>query len=146
MTEAATEASAPLAEPAPADIRLATVLHALADPIRLRIVRELADGHCEMSCIAFGLPVSKSTSTHHFRVLRDAGVIRQHRRGTARMSMLRRTDLNALFPALLDSVLLGATAEEARTPGEPGELPDASAQLAAARTVDEVTVDAPTMG
>ncbi|MDH6136497.1 DNA-binding transcriptional ArsR family regulator [Kitasatospora sp. MAA4] len=130
MTPAATEAlSTPLAEPAPAQIRLATVLHALADPIRLRIVRELAAGHCEMSCIAFGLPVSKSTSTHHFRVLRESGVIRQHRRGTARMSVLRRSDLDALFPALLDSVLLGAAAEEARGPGEeahaPGDLADA---------------------
>ncbi|GGV31201.1 hypothetical protein GCM10010495_54610 [Kitasatospora herbaricolor] len=94
-----------LPEPAPTEIRLEAVLHALADPVRLRIVRDLADGHSEMSCIAFNLPVTKSTSTHHFRVLREAGVIRQHRRGTARMSTLRREDLAALFPGLLDSVL-----------------------------------------
>lgn len=118
-----TEAELALPEPAPADIRLAAVLHALADPVRLRIVRELADGHCEMSCIAFGLPVSKSTSTHHFRVLREAGVIRQHRRGTSRMSALRHGDLAALFPGLLDSVLAGAAAEEVRTPRELAETP-----------------------
>ncbi|MET9614749.1 ArsR/SmtB family transcription factor [Kitasatospora indigofera] len=94
-----------LPEPALDEIRLEAVLHALADPVRLRIVGELAAGHSEMSCIAFGLPVTKSTSTHHFRVLREAGVIRQHRRGTARMSALRREDLAALFPGLLDSVL-----------------------------------------
>ncbi|MDH6109036.1 DNA-binding transcriptional ArsR family regulator [Kitasatospora sp. MAP12-15] len=118
-----TEADSALPEPAPAEIRLATVLHALADPVRLRIVRELAAGHCEMSCIAFGLPVSKSTSTHHFRVLREAGVIRQHRRGTSRMSVLRSGELAALFPGLLDSVLSGAAGEEARAPGELAETP-----------------------
>ncbi|WP_371484314.1 ArsR/SmtB family transcription factor [Kitasatospora sp. NBC_00315] len=99
---------ATLPEPALADIRLEAVLHALADPVRLRIARALADGHQEMSCIAFDLPVTKSTTTHHFRVLREAGVIRQCRRGTARMSSLRRDDLAQLFPGLLDSVLTGA--------------------------------------
>ncbi|MFC9329872.1 ArsR/SmtB family transcription factor [Kitasatospora sp. NPDC057015] len=96
---------AALPEPALDAIRLEAVLHALADPVRLRIVGELAAGHSEMSCIAFSLPVTKSTSTHHFRVLREAGVIRQHRRGTSRMSTLRREDLAALFPGLLESVL-----------------------------------------
>ncbi|MFI9275427.1 ArsR/SmtB family transcription factor [Kitasatospora sp. NPDC052896] len=105
---------AALPEPARPEIRLADVLHALADPLRLSIVAALAAGHHEMSCIAFDLPVSKSTSTHHFRVLREAGVIHQHRRGTARMSRLRQDDLDALFPGLLDSVLAGALAEEAR--------------------------------
>lgn len=103
-----TESATPLPEPALTEIRLENVLHALADPIRLRIVRDLADGHAEMSCIAFDLPVTKSTSTHHFRVLRESGVIRQHRRGTARMSVLRHEDLALLFPGLLDSVLTGA--------------------------------------
>ncbi|CAM3625766.1 helix-turn-helix transcriptional regulator [Nocardiopsis rhodophaea] len=94
-----------LAHPEREEIRLETVLHALADPIRLRIAGELADGHTEMACIAFELPVSKSTCTHHFRVLREAGVIRQHYEGTARMSRLREDDLEALFPGLLSAVL-----------------------------------------
>ncbi|MFD0262184.1 ArsR/SmtB family transcription factor [Kitasatospora indigofera] len=103
-------------EPALDEIRLEAVLHALADPVRLRIVGELAAGHSEMSCIAFGLPVTKSTSTHHFRVLREAGVIRQHRRGTSRMSALRREDLAALFPGLLDSVLAAVGRQPAGPP------------------------------
>ncbi|ASU82290.1 transcriptional regulator [Nocardiopsis gilva YIM 90087] len=94
-----------LAHPDREDIQLEAVLHALADPIRLRIVCELTDGHTEMACIAFNLPVSKSTSTHHFRVLREAGVIRQHYEGTARMSRLREDDLEVLFPGLLSAVL-----------------------------------------
>jgi DNA-binding transcriptional ArsR family regulator len=108
--------AAVLPEPAPPEIRLEAVLHALADPVRLLIVRALADGHQEMSCIAFDLPVTKSTTTHHFRVLREAGVIRQHRRGTSRMSTLRRDDLGALFPGLLDSVLTGAARQAVRQP------------------------------
>jgi DNA-binding transcriptional ArsR family regulator len=118
-----TVAAPPTAVPAPAlpepaldEIRLESVLHALADPVRLRIVRELAAGHSEMSCIAFSLPVTKSTSTHHFRVLREAGVIRQHRRGTSRMSTLRREDLAALFPGLLDSVLAAVDRQPESTP------------------------------
>ncbi|WP_051969814.1 ArsR/SmtB family transcription factor [Kitasatospora azatica] len=108
VTEAA---STLLPEPATGEIRLVAVLSALADPIRLRIVRELAAGHEQMACIAFSLPVSKSTSTHHFRVLREAGVIRQHRVGTSRMSTLRETDLGERFPGVLESVLAAVRGE-----------------------------------
>ncbi|GLU48833.1 ArsR/SmtB family transcription factor [Nocardiopsis ansamitocini] len=93
------------------DIRLAGVLAALADPIRMRVVRELAAAGTTKSCVAFELPVSKSTCTHHFRVLREAGVIRQSYRGTARMNDLRRDDLDALFPGLLAALLLAAGTE-----------------------------------
>ena len=97
-----------LDHPEPEEIRLEAVLHALSDPIRLKIVGDLAMGHDDMACIAFELPVSKSTSTHHFRVLREAGVIRQHYRGTSRISKLRSDDLQARFPGLLDAVLLSS--------------------------------------
>jgi DNA-binding transcriptional ArsR family regulator len=99
-----------LPEPAPAEIGLVAVLHALADPVRLRIVTELSYGQHEMACQAFALPVTKSTSTHHFRVLREAGVIRQHRRGTSRTSVLRQDELEERFPGLLASVLSASRA------------------------------------
>ncbi|WP_035860502.1 ArsR/SmtB family transcription factor [Kitasatospora cheerisanensis] len=98
-----------LPEPPAAELRLEAVLHALADPTRLRIVAELAGaGGDELNCLAFELPVTKSTLTHHFRVLREAGVIRQHRRGTSKMNTLRVEDLAARFPGLLDAVLAAA--------------------------------------
>ncbi|MFE2031840.1 ArsR/SmtB family transcription factor [Streptomyces scopuliridis] len=103
-----------LAHPSCAEIRLEGVLHALSDPLRLRIVRELAVADDELSCSYFELPVSKSTTTHHFRVLRESGVIEQNYRGTAKMSGLRREDLDRLFPGLLDSVLGAATAQAVR--------------------------------
>ncbi|MGQ1795854.1 ArsR/SmtB family transcription factor [Kocuria oceani] len=94
-----------IAHPAREKITLEAVLAALADPVRLRIVGDLAAGHTEMACVSFRLPVTKSTATHHFRVLREAGLIRQSYQGTSRMNALRRDDLEALFPGLLDTIL-----------------------------------------
>ncbi|WP_299537224.1 helix-turn-helix transcriptional regulator [uncultured Streptomyces sp.] len=108
-----------LGHPAPHEIRVESVLHALADPVRLRIVRQLADASDELNCACFALPVAKSTSTHHFRVLRESGVIRQVYRGTAKLSVLRRDDLDTLFPGLLDSVLLAAGLQAVRLEAEP---------------------------
>ncbi|MEV0092302.1 helix-turn-helix transcriptional regulator [Streptomyces sp. NPDC050738] len=101
----------PLAHPRRNEIRLESVLDALADPIRLRIVHQLATGKGEFPYARFALPVAKSTATHHFRVLRDGGVIRQYYRGAAKMSILRCEDLDALYPGLLDSVVTAATRE-----------------------------------
>jgi DNA-binding transcriptional ArsR family regulator len=96
-----------LHHPAADTLELTGVLHALADPMRLEIVRALAtEGECR--CGAFELPVTKSTRTHHFRVLRESGVIEQRAEGTALVNRLRRAELDERFPGLLDSVLLGA--------------------------------------
>jgi DNA-binding transcriptional ArsR family regulator len=97
----------PLAHPGPEEIKLAAVLHALSDPMRLRIVAGLAVED-KRTCKSFNLPVTKSTCTHHFRVLREAGVIRQRVEGTTKLNSLRRQDLDARFPGLLDSVLRAA--------------------------------------
>ncbi|MEE1940749.1 helix-turn-helix transcriptional regulator [Streptomyces sp. TRM 70361] len=106
-----------LDHPALGEIRLEGVLHALSDPVRLQIVRTLAATEEELACSVFEVPVSKSTTTHHFRVLRESGVIRQCYRGTAKVSALRRGDLDLLFPGLLESVLTAAHRQAARTGG-----------------------------
>jgi DNA-binding transcriptional ArsR family regulator len=87
------------------EIELPAVLHALSDPHRLDIVRKLAEDSEPRPCGTFDLEVTKSTLTHHFRTLREAGVIEQRREGTARLTSLRREDLDARFPGLLDAVL-----------------------------------------
>ncbi len=107
-----------LSHPARDEIRLASVLHALADPVRLCVVRTLAAAATELACCDIELDVSKSTSTHHFRVLREAGVIAQCYRGTAKMNALRRDDLEALFPGLLRCVLAAAEREGHRVGDE----------------------------
>jgi DNA-binding transcriptional ArsR family regulator len=93
-----------LVHPERAELRFTSVLAALSDPVRLAVVARLAevepDG--ELACATFALPVSKSTRSGHFRVLREAGVIRQRDEGTRRLNRLRRADLDACFPGLLD--------------------------------------------
>ncbi|MFF5448778.1 ArsR/SmtB family transcription factor [Streptomyces sp. NPDC012888] len=85
------------------EMELGKVLAALADPLRRSVVRELAaapDGTAR-TCSSFALPVSKATVTHHFRVLREAGLVRQVDRGNSRMATLRRSDIEQRFPGLL---------------------------------------------
>jgi DNA-binding transcriptional ArsR family regulator len=96
------------------EIDLPSLLHALSDPMRLEIVRNLAccPGSDGLPCNAIALPVSKATASHHFKVLRLAGVIEQHDEGTRRISQLRHEDLERRFPGLLDSVLRAAQEEE----------------------------------
>ncbi|MGQ4491217.1 ArsR/SmtB family transcription factor [Streptomyces sp. SAS_281] len=118
MTPASTTAPAAgaraLPHPAREEIRLEAVLHALSDPVRLCVVRELAAAEAELTCSRFDLPVTKSTSTHHFRVLRESGIVQQTYRGTAKMNGLRRDDLDALFPGLLDRILEAAACQAVR--------------------------------
>jgi DNA-binding transcriptional ArsR family regulator len=100
------ELPAPLPEPARADLRLELVLGALADPLRLTIVRKLlleAEAF-DHPCSWFGFDRPKSSLTHHFRVLREAGVTRQRQYGLERRSQVRVDDLQARFPGLLDLV------------------------------------------
>jgi DNA-binding transcriptional ArsR family regulator len=99
-----------LPHPTRDEIELSAVLHALSDPVRLSMVRHLAIAPDERSCSSFDVPVTKSTCTHHFKVLREAGVIQQRQHGTARLNTLREEDLEARFPGLLDSILAAAGA------------------------------------
>jgi DNA-binding transcriptional ArsR family regulator len=99
-----------LAHPPREELELSAVLHALSDPVRLSMVRHLAAAPEERSCRSFDVPVTKSTCTHHFKVLREAGVIHQRQEGTARLNTLRRDDLEARFPGLLATILEAASA------------------------------------
>ncbi|SDI57778.1 ArsR/SmtB family transcription factor [Nonomuraea jiangxiensis] len=95
-----------LPHPATEDIQLTEVLRALADPVRLEIVGRLST--CgEMTCGDAGdqLGVHKSTASHHYRTLREAGVIVSKQEGRVVYISLRRHDLDARFPGLLDSIL-----------------------------------------
>jgi DNA-binding transcriptional ArsR family regulator len=106
--------TAEIAHPTREEIELGEVLHALSDPVRLSIVSALAASGDEPSCGSFDVPVSKSTCTHHFRVLREAGVIRQRQQGTARLNTLRTQDLDARFPGLLGTILDASDRPEER--------------------------------
>ncbi|MEV4253582.1 helix-turn-helix domain-containing protein [Spirillospora sp. NPDC049652] len=95
-------------------IRVDGVLSALGHPVRLAAVRVL-DGGGEHNCgsvlAELGI-TAKSTMTHHWRVLRESGVIVQEPSGRENLLTLRRADLDARYPGLLDAVLAGARADE----------------------------------
>lgn len=99
---------------------LIEVLGALGDPVRVGLVRVLADGR-ERGWGELRAPVAKSTLSHHLRVLRDAGVTRTRQAGTRCFVALRRADLDARFPGLLDAVLQAAHQDDV---GDRVELAD----------------------
>lgn len=102
------------------ELDLGTVMAALADPHRRRVVVELLaepEG-TERTCASFALPVSKSTNTFHFRVLREAGLTYDENYGNRRGVSLRKADLDARFPGLLEVVAHAAATEAA--PAEAG--------------------------
>lgn len=98
-----------LPEPDVSSLDLVTVLGALADRWRIAAVRAL-DGvkeavYCGQLREEAGFNIAKSTVSHHMRVLREAGVTRTYLVGARRYTYLRRDDLNARFPGLLDAIL-----------------------------------------
>jgi DNA-binding transcriptional ArsR family regulator len=95
--------------PQPERLDLFAVLNCLADPIRLSIVAQLAVTD-DLECGTFEVPVTKSTLSHHFRVLRESGVIATTKSGTRSLNRLRRAELDEAFPGLLPSVLNGSRA------------------------------------
>lgn len=100
-----------LPHPSRDEIKLTDVLFALSDADRLDIVRQLSGGPLEMAqCYLSDPNVPKSTKSHLMKVLREAGVIRNEPLGRGRRLSLRREDLEARFPGLIDSVL-GAASE-----------------------------------
>lgn len=85
-------------------LSLPQVLHALSDPIRLCIVRQLA-AEGELACGTFCETAAKSTMSHHFKVLRQAGLIHQRGAGTSCFNSLRAGDIEARFPGLLKAII-----------------------------------------
>lgn len=106
-----------LPHPERAELTLSAVLFALSDPERLAIAQQLHDGPLDMAACHLSDPnVPKSTKSHLMKVLREAGVIRNEPNGRGRILTLRREDLDARFPGLLDTILDAAD--------EPAAAPD----------------------
>lgn len=95
-------------------VLVTAVLHALSDETRLSIVRTLHAEPDGRACGTFPVNVASSTLSHHFKVLREAGLIRQEDRGTQRWTMLRVREFDARFPGFLNAVI--AATEVASVP------------------------------
>jgi len=96
-------------QPAREQIELSQVLYALSDPVRIDIVAGLAEDG-EQACSNCRIEMPKSSLSHHFKVLRETGVISTRIEGTRHINSIRSTDLNARFPGLLNAVLKAARA------------------------------------
>ena len=96
-----------LPQPAREAIEIVPVLQALADPVRLDLVRELAKVTEPRSCALgeYDVDITAPTLSHHWRVLREAGLTTTFVEGRTRWVELRRKDVQARFPGLLDAVL-----------------------------------------
>ncbi len=96
-----------ISHPSTEQLSLPGVLYALSDPVRLEIVGML-DNDPELSCGRIEVPVSKSTLSHHLKVLREAGLTLTRAEGVQRFVSLRRNDIETRFPGLLTCVLTQA--------------------------------------
>ena len=103
----------PFVHPPIEDVKLETILYALSDRARLEIVRKLTTEGCPMNCSsAAPLHLPKSTQSHHYQVLREAGLIRSERRGTEVVNTLRCSEIGERFPGLIPAILKAAGCEK----------------------------------
>ena len=105
----------PYTHPAAGKVTLPEVMRALSDPCRIEIVRALLVGE-ELACNEVPLKISKATRSHHFAVLRDAGLVMTRTEGTRCMTSVRKAEIDKRFPGLLDLVLNEKPKLRRRTP------------------------------
>lgn len=90
---------------------LQVVLAALSDPVRLEMVRRLVDADDSVQCSFLYDDVSKSTASHHFKILREAGVTERRSIGGLAHQKLRRDELETAYPGLLTSIVSALNTE-----------------------------------
>ena len=102
--------------PAIDDITVEGILHALSDPVRLRIFTEIAKSDCSQTCSSFlnleDRTIPKSTLSQHFKALREAGLIRSERRGTEMQNVSRCAEIDKRFPGLLAAISSALKAQQ----------------------------------
>ena len=109
----------PLVHPALEDITVEGILHALSDPTRVEIFATIADSSCSANCAAFltvaGKAIPKSTLSQHFKVLREAGLVRSERVGVEMQNTSRCSEIETRFPGLLSAIVSALKAQAAST-------------------------------
>ena len=99
----------PLVHPALEDITVEGILHALSDPVRAAIFADIASSNCSQNCSAFSMTghrtIPKSTLSQHFKVLREAGLIRAERHGVEMQNTARCAEIGSRFPGLVEAII-----------------------------------------
>src|SRR3954463_1880691 len=99
----------PLYHPHPDEMTVQGILYALSDPVRVRIFMKLLSADCTKNCATFmnvsSTPLPKSTLSQHFKILREAGLIRSERRGVELQNWVRCDELAAKFGVMIRAIL-----------------------------------------
>jgi DNA-binding transcriptional ArsR family regulator len=113
----------PLVHPALEDITVEGILHALSDPTRVQIFAKIADSGCSTNCSTFltlgEKAVPKSTLSQHFKVLREAGLVRSERIGVEMQNRSRCAEIEARFPGLLAAIVSALKAQSSERTEKP---------------------------
>ncbi|MGJ5818622.1 ArsR/SmtB family transcription factor [Paludibaculum fermentans] len=108
----------PLLHPSVDEITVESILHALADPVRVAIYASLFKSECAQTCTGFlagcGASIPKSTLSQHYKVLREAGLIRSERRGVEMHNTTRCAEIESRFPGLLFAILTAHNLQQER--------------------------------
>ena len=106
----------PLVHPSIEDVSVEAILHALADPVRVAIYARIVGSGCALSCSTLvnvtEVAVPKSTLSQHFKVLREAGLIRSERRGVEMQNASRCAEVESRFPGLIPAVMSAYDAQQ----------------------------------
>src|SRR5580704_15983636 len=99
----------PLFHPSVQDVPVEAILHALSDPVRVAIYADIVGQDCSHNCVAFSniseKPIPKSTLSQHFKILREAGLIRGERQGVEMHNTSRCAEIDKRFPGLLRALV-----------------------------------------
>jgi DNA-binding transcriptional ArsR family regulator len=120
----------PLHHPALEDITVEGIMHALSDSVRASIYADIVGAKCAMTCSNF-LQVSKkeipkSTLSQHFKVLREAGLIRSERAGVEMRNTSRCTEIEKRFPGLIAAIVNAHRIQHEAVKGKKGRADRAS--------------------
>ena len=100
----------PLFHPSVQDVTVEAILHALSDPVRVAIYADIVGQDCSHNCVAFSnineKPIPKSTLSQHFKILREAGLIRGERQGVEMHNTSRCAEIDKRFPGLIGSIVI----------------------------------------
>lgn len=99
----------PISNPKMKDIKVEAILHALSDPVRVQIFMEISEGDCPQNCSNFlkvkNKKLPKSTLSNHFRILREAGLIKSEKKGLELHNTSRCKELKEKFGTLITKIL-----------------------------------------
>ncbi len=107
----------PLFHPSIEEVTVEGILHALSDPVRVAMYADIVGQECTQNCSNFltvgDKTIPKSTLSQHFKILREAGLIRSERHGVEMHNISRCTELEQRFPGLIRAIVTAHTIQSA---------------------------------